>query len=101
MPLSPPPDLLTRPADETARRLALRQLDEVVQARAALEQADDPDALHDFRVALRRLRSCLRSYREQVKPSVGRRLRRRLRRMARTTGASRDLEVQLQWLHRH
>ena len=62
-----------------------------------LESASDPEALHDFRVALRRLRSLLRSYSE-YKDHLPRRCRKRLRRLARETGQARDREVQLAWL---
>jgi CHAD domain-containing protein/CYTH domain-containing protein len=93
-----PDDLLTRAAGEGIRLIALRRLDEVVEARARLDDPADADALHDFRVALRRLRSCLRSYRSQLESSVGRSLGRRLRRFSRAAGTSRDLEVHIQWL---
>jgi CHAD domain-containing protein len=56
--------------------------------------------LHDFRVALRRLRSCLRAYRPYLRETVPKKLRRRLRRLARATSAARDAEVQLAWLKR-
>lgn len=69
----------------------------VAAARRLAAGKDDPDTLHDFRVALRRLRSLLRSY-----PAVLRRgrhaHRRRLRRLARATNAARDADVQLELL---
>ena len=71
------------------------------QAGAALVRLDDPDdaeALHDFRVALRRLRSTLRAYRPLFAGSVRRKLRRRLRELGDRTNAGRDAEVQLAWL---
>lgn len=84
--------------DEGARRLALAHLDDVSLARDRLTRHPDAEALHDYRVALRRLRSCLRAYRRYVGSSVGRELRRRLRRLARGTNRSRDLDVHLAWL---
>src|SRR5881394_3315471 len=93
-----PNDLLTRPASEGIRLIALRRLEDVVHARAGLGDPDKTDALHDFRVAIRRLRSCVRTYRRQLDSSVNRTLRRRLQRFARAAGASRDLEVHIQWL---
>lgn len=51
-------------------------------------------------MALRRLRACLRAYRPYLRDSVPKKLRRRLRRLARATNAARDAEVQLVWLKR-
>ncbi|HET9274979.1 MAG TPA: CHAD domain-containing protein, partial [Gemmatimonadales bacterium] len=45
-----------------------------------------------------RLRSCLRSYRGELASTVTGKNRRRLRRLARATNRSRDLEVHLEWL---
>ena len=90
--------LLARPPEEGARRLALSFLD---QAAAAFPRLDDPagtEALHDFRVGLRRLRSCLRAYQEVLAGSVPKKLARRLRRLAAATGPGRDTEVQIEWL---
>ena len=91
-----PDSLLELPAEEAARFIALSLLDTLRAARARLG-SDDPEALHDFRVALRRLRTALRIYRPQLEDSVGRRTRRRLRRMAHGTRESRDLEVHIAW----
>lgn len=85
------------PAAEVARRLLLAHLDAAVVAHRQLARRTDADALHDFRVALRRLRSVLRAYRRQLK-TVPKKLRKRLRVLARTTNAGRDAEVQLEWL---
>jgi CHAD domain-containing protein/CYTH domain-containing protein len=93
-----PSSLLDRPAAEGARRLALTQLDAAWEARGRVRAAADPEALHDYRVALRRLRSCLRSYRRELRSTVTRKSRRRLDRLARATSRSRDLEVHLAWL---
>lgn len=49
--------LLDRPAAEAARLLALRMLDAAAAARLRMDNPADPEALHDFRVAIRRLRS--------------------------------------------
>lgn len=79
-------------------RLALRQQDEWVKARARLEDPTDQEALHDFRVALRRLRTLVRAFRLPHNPLLPRRLRRRLGRFAEATGEGRDLEVQIEWV---
>jgi CHAD domain-containing protein len=86
------------PVEEGARRLALAHLDTAIAARARLADPSDPEALHDYRVALRRLRSCLRAYRPELRSTITRRSYRRLRRLARCTNESRDLEVHLAWL---
>ena len=93
-----PDTLLELPADETARLVVLRLLDDVVATRARLGQPGDTEALHDFRVSLRRLRSCIRAWRPQLGAAVSKRMRRRLREIARATARSRDLEVHLAWV---
>jgi CHAD domain-containing protein len=54
--------LLALPLDQAVRRLALAQLDAAATAYTRITDRDDAEALHDFRVALRRLRSLLRAY---------------------------------------
>jgi CHAD domain-containing protein len=90
-------DLLDRPARRSARVIALALLDDATRARRRLEQADF-DAIHDFRVAVRRLRSWLRSLDPWLEESVPKKARRQLARAARATGTSRDAEVHLEWL---
>ena len=92
------PDLLDLPAKQGARLIALGFLDEAVRTHQRLSGGGDPEALHDFRVALRRLRSSLRAYGAFLTESVSAKTRRRLRRLARATAESRDLEVHLSWL---
>ncbi len=91
------PAWLAAAAGVTAADIALRHLDSAVKARRRLKRATDPEALHDFRVALRRLRSVLRAYRPWL-DAVPKKLRRRLRAIARATSAGRDAEVCLAWL---
>src|SRR6267142_2251429 len=92
--------LLTAPAPGAARRIALTLLDAASAARERLTDANDAEALHDFRVAMRRLRSTLRAYQAQLDAVVPAKLRRRLRDLARATGEARDVEVQISWLER-
>ena len=91
-------NLLARPPEEGARLLALSFLDQARDARPRLADPSDAEALHDFRVALRRLRSCLRAYRSYLDESVPRKLAKKLRRLAQATGPGRDTEVQIAWL---
>jgi CHAD domain-containing protein len=90
--------LRERPPEEGARLLALRHLDQAAAAFPRLQDTADSEALHDFRVALRRLRSCLRSYGSWLDDSLPKKLRRRLKRLAAATGPGRDTEVQIEWL---
>src|SRR4249920_2892756 len=87
-----------RPAEEGARLVALRQLDEV---RAALARAGDPEdeeAVHDVRVALRRLRSSLAAYRPLLDEHAARRGLERAGKLAGQMGDARNGEVRLAWL---
>ncbi len=90
--------LLERPPEEAARVLALALLEAADAARARLAERADEEALHDFRVAVRRLRSTLRSYRPWLAGSRSRKLERQLKRLGRSTGGGRDAEVQLAWV---
>ncbi len=92
------PALLGRPPEEGARRLALGFLDQAAAARPRLDDLEDTEALHDFRVGLRRLRSALRAYRGHLDDAVPKKLARRLRDLAGATGEGRDTEVQIEWL---
>ncbi|MGH7149838.1 MAG: CHAD domain-containing protein [Planctomycetota bacterium] len=90
--------LLDRPPEAAIRILALPFLDGAAAAAGLLEADADAGALHDFRVALRRLRTLLKAYRGLFRDSVPRKQARALRDLARSTGAARDAEVQLEWL---
>jgi CHAD domain-containing protein len=58
----PLPDyLLDLPAEEAARLIALSLLDRAAAAAARMADPSDPHALHDFRVATRRLVACLQA----------------------------------------
>ncbi len=97
-------ELIDRSAGEGARIVALIQLgacDDAAAVLAGEEEGDGPEALHDFRVALRRLRSLLRAFRPFLTRSIRPEDERRLRRLASRTNAARDAEVQLAWLDRH
>jgi CHAD domain-containing protein len=90
-------ELLATPAPLAARQVALQRLAEAKGARERLE-SDDPEALHDLRVAMRRLRSWLRAFRPVLDDTVRRKTRRRLRDVAQATNRARDAEVALEWL---
>jgi len=99
---TPPKPLLLQPASVGARARARDLIDAVDTACARLRHGDDAEALHDFRVALRRLRSFVRAYKRHL--PVGKRLRRAIGTVTGDTGNARDAEVALVWLranHRH
>jgi CHAD domain-containing protein/CYTH domain-containing protein len=93
-----PPDLLRLLSKEGARRLALAHLQAAASTRGRLADPSDPDGLHDFRVAIRRLRSCLRAYEPDIRSTVRTRTLRQLERVADATRESRDLQAHLAWL---
>lgn len=81
---------------EEAARLAIRagEPDPAVVPGAAPSADEDPEAVHDFRVALRRLRSWLQAFRRFLDDTVTKSSERRLRRLSRVAGEARDLQVQ-------
>ena len=91
-------DLLDRPAVQGACAVALAYLDDATAAAVRLGDGSDREALHAFRVAIRRLRVTVRAY-PGIHESVPKKQRRRLRRLARATNAARDAEVQLAWFN--
>lgn len=95
-----PRNLLDRPAEEMARLIALAFLDQAASARRHLKDGE-PEGLHDFRVGIRRIRTILRAFRGELRDGVTGRSRRVLKRLARATGESRDLEVHADWVSSH
>ena len=91
-------ELLSQPVDRAARVVALELLDKAAKERKRLDDPDDAEALHDFRVAVRRLRSWQRALRPWLEDSIPKKARRHLEKVARLTGDSRDAEVHQQWL---
>jgi len=97
----PPTDLLAQPAPVAAASIVLACLADSERRLDGLDGAAAGEALHDFRVALRRTRSALRAYRDVLGPCFRKKDHRRLRDMSRATNAGRDAEVQLEWLTAH
>ena len=92
------PELLDQPVDRGARIVALGLLDKAQAERQRLGDPNDADAIHDFRVAVRRLRSWLRGLRPWLGDSTPKKAVRRLAKATRTAGKVRDAEVHLEWL---
>ncbi|MBV1938930.1 CYTH and CHAD domain-containing protein [Streptomyces sp. BV286] len=110
------PSKLARALDETAAAPAPASADldpdqagahvlayvrEQVSSLVALDPAvrrDRPDSVHRMRVACRRLRSCLQSYRSVLDRDVTDAIRRELKWLAGELGAERDQEVLMEHL---
>lgn len=90
-------DLAVEPG---VRLVAVGLLHEAENARERLVDPDDDEALHDFRVAIRRLRSWMRAFRDYLDSSIKRRDRQRLKALAHSTSSARDVQVQLEWLEK-
>jgi CHAD domain-containing protein len=98
MSAAPQESLLQASVEDAARVVALGHLEAAQLARRRLDDDGDTEALHDLRVALRRLRSWERAYRVHLEDSFPRKLRKQLRRLAASTTAARDAEVHIAWL---
>ncbi len=98
--------LLAQPAREAARAVARLRLERAIDKAAPFLVTKRADAaatvgneeVHDFRVALRRLRSWIRATGDLLHADLPRRDRLALRRFARCAGAARDAQVEWQWL---
>lgn len=91
-------DILQRPPEEASRRIALSYLDAAHAGAVRLGDPHDEEALHDFRVAIRRLRSTVRAWSAPLEGSITKKQRRALKDLQRATGAGRDAEVLVEWL---
>lgn len=86
-------EVLDSPAPAGVRFVALGYLDEWRGTLPRLHAADDAEALHDYRVALRKLRSWLKTFDEG-----GGKAQKQLSALNEATGEARDLEVFEEWL---
>jgi CHAD domain-containing protein len=90
-------------AEGSAGEQVLAYVRKQIRVLTALDPAvrrDRPDSVHRMRVACRRLRSCLRSYRSVVDREVTDAIRRDLKWLAGELGAERDQEVLMERLTR-
>lgn len=83
------------PQDEWAqvRTLALRQLDRFMSLEPRVLRGDDPDAIHDMRVASRRLQQVLDLLYPTPRPREIRSLRKKIRRCRRALSEVRNCDV--------
>lgn len=93
-----PASILDDDEARAVRLVALALLSDAAAQRERLSQPDDPEALHDFRVAVRRLRSWLRAHEGTLGRSAPARAAKWLRRLASATNHARDAEVFAEWL---
>ena len=101
--------MLREPVDRGARLVAISLLDDAQKAADKLTSlskelrdgdAAGNEALHDFRVAIRRLRSWMRAFKPWLRDDLLRKQRRRFSRVAETTRIARDASVHLEWLRK-
>jgi len=81
---------------ELARRLdhdLANRVRALVDAGRRVRDGEDEEAIHDLRVAARRLQAALRLWRDLLDPGSGRRAGRRARALRRRAGRTRELEV--------
>ncbi len=97
---SEPPELVaptTLPGDATVREAVAAALTSatirLIRADAGVRVGEDPEAVHGARVAVRRLRSDLRSFRSVLDPSWSSPLRDELGWLGSSLGEVRDLDV--------
>lgn len=94
-----PPDVTGGEVDEASavadvvRRTIAVSVERLVRHDAGVRLGDDPEDVHRARVATRRLRSDLRTFRDLVEPAWSGPLRDELRWLGRELGAIRDAEV--------
>ena len=83
-----------------ARRVVAARADDLAGIAPGAVGASDPEALHDVRVAVRRLTSALDVFADGLDDDPRARARRMLRRDAEPLGRARDLDVQIALVRR-
>jgi inorganic triphosphatase YgiF len=86
------PDL---PPPVACRAIALSCLEQMQRNHAGAVSSEDPEYIHQLRVAMRRLRACLRLFAPVVPPGYGAQLLPALRDTMTRLGRARDLDVLL------
>ncbi len=81
------------PMAEAVRKIMYRQYQDMLANEAGCRGGKSIDAVHDMRVATRRLRVAFRLFGSYYRRGVVRELEQELRRTGRTLGAARDLDV--------
>lgn len=84
-----------------AEKILASRVIEVFSNEAGVREGFDPEAVHDIRVALRRLQAALRMFRGCYPPQKLRRYRLRLRKLLGAFGAVRDQDILIDALSQH
>lgn len=84
-------------AEERAKRF-LRKYVRAMKRNAPAAAAQDPDAIHDLRVASRRTRATLAEFHQSFGPQSWRSVKKRVRNITRHLGNARELDVNLELL---
>lgn len=85
---------------EAGRKILLKEFVEMLKHEAGSRAGEDIEAVHDMRVATRRMRSAFRLLEDYYKRKAVRAYSRSLRRVARALGAVRDLDVLIEALQK-
>jgi CHAD domain-containing protein len=88
------------PAIEHVRAYLRAQLAAIERTDPLIRSGDDPEAVHDFRVAVRRTRSVLRTTRRLYEEEWLASFRAELQWLARGLGPLRDLDVLMSWIRK-
>jgi len=86
---------------EAARAVLALQFDQMIANEAGTIRGDDPDALHEMRVATRRLRAAFRDFRNAFDQEIVEPLVEDVQWLADLLGQVRDLDVFLEWLNNY
>ena len=89
------------PMSEAGRKIMAYYLARLLNQERAVRDGDQTEAIHDMRVASRRLRSALEIFGSYYKERALKPIRKNLRRIGKTLGAVRDLEVVLNRAHEY
>ncbi len=89
------------PVAAFVQRVLAAQTDKLRSQRDGVVKDEGVEAVHDARVATRRMRSVLYFFTPWLPKRAAKELRRELRQAARALGAVRDLDVSLAFVHEH
>ena len=79
--------------NEAGRKVIMVHFEAMLDNEEGTRDGEDPEALHDMRVATRRMRAAMRIFEPYLSRSAARRVQKDMRAVARALGAVRDLDV--------
>lgn len=91
-------EIVALPVDEAVARICRDHLKAARHALPRVQNHEDSEGLHDFRVALCRIRNYLHSYRGILHGAIPEKSYRQLKKLASRTNQARDAEEMLVWL---